>query len=106
MEDIDTKVLLEKSRTKVLLTSKEVVGYIKTALKKKPKIIIKMLIIEIILFDDRIKIYYKHTDRQKPDEIKTHQVFSFYKAFYKCNIQQYHFGNKTVPVELEINCYL
>ena len=34
-----------------------------------------MLVREIILFDDRIEIYYKHTDRQKPDEIKTHQAF-------------------------------
>ena len=106
LEDIDTKVLLEKSHTKVLLTPKEVVSYIKTALKKEPKVLIKMLIKEIILYDDHIEIYYKHSDRQKPDEQKTHQVFSFYKAFYKCNIQQYRFGNKTVPVELEINCYL
>ena len=106
LEDIDTKVLLEKSRTKVLLTPKEVVSYIKTALKKEPKILIKMLIREIILYDDHIEIYYKHTDRQNPDEPKTHQAFSFYKAFYKCNIQQYRFGNKTVPVELQINCHL
>jgi len=106
LEDIDTKVLLEKSRTKVLLTPKEVVNYIKTALKKEPKILIKMLVREIVLFDNRIEIYYKHTDRQKPDEQKTHQAFSFYKTYYKCNVQQYRFGNITVPVELEINCFL
>ena len=106
LEDVDTKILLEKSRTKVLLTPKEIVSYIKTALKKEPKVLIKILIKEIILFDDRIEIYYKHTDRQKPDEAKTHQAFSFYNAYYKCNIQQYRFGNKTVPVELEIICYL
>ena len=106
LEDISTKILLEKSHTKVLLTPKEVINYIKTALKKEPKILIKMLIREIILYDDHIEIYYKHNDRQKPDEPKTHQAFSFYTDYYKCKIQQYRFGNKTVPVELKIICFL
>ena len=106
LEDIDTKILLEKSHSKVLLTAKEVAAYIKMALKKEPKNMIKLLIKEIILYDDRVEIYYKHTDRQKPDETKTHQAFSFYKSYYNCNIQQYRFGNKTFPVNLEINCFL
>ena len=35
------------------------------------------LIKEIIIYDDRIEIYYKHTDRQNPNESKTRQGFSF-----------------------------
>ena len=51
-KDTLAKILLEKSRTKVLLTPKEIVSYIKTALKKDPKVLIKILIKEkqILIF--------------------------------------------------------
>ena len=102
IEDIDTKILLEKSHTKTLLTPKEIVGYIKKALSKNPRIMLKMLIKEIILYDNRIEIYYKHNDRQNPDESKTRQGFSFYMN----KIDKFTIDNKVFTLNIEIICFL
>ncbi len=100
LEDIDAKILLEKSHAKTLLTSKDIVSYIKKALNKNPRIMLKMLIKEIILYDDHVEIYYKHT--QNPDEKKTHQGFSFYKN----KIDNFTVDNKVFKLNIEIICFL
>ncbi|MBO5510481.1 MAG: hypothetical protein J6B24_01985, partial [Clostridia bacterium] len=39
------------------------------ALKAEPQMLIDTLIDKIILFDDKIEIYYKYTQNNNPDEI-------------------------------------
>lgn len=39
---------------------------------------LRLLIKQIVLTDDTIKIYYNTTDRKRPDEEDTHQAFCFY----------------------------
>ncbi len=67
---------------------------------------IKLLIKEIVLYDDHVDIFYKLNNRRNPDELITHQDFVFYTDYYKCNIKQYHFGSKPFPVNLDVFCYL
>ena len=38
---------------------------------------IDMLIKQVILYNDKVEIYYNYTDKTKPDE-SDHQVLSFY----------------------------
>ena len=64
--------------------------------------IVVKLIKEIILYDDRIEIYYKHTDRQNPNESKTRQGFSFYMN----KIDKFTLDNKVFTLNIEIICFL
>ena len=50
--------------------------------KKKSAQIIRPLTKRIVLFDDKIEIYYNTTDRTRPGEEDTHQAFSFYKEVF------------------------
>ena len=85
---IKSKILIEKSRGKILLNENDIVNYITIALKKEPKQLIKLLIKEIVLFDDRIEIYYKHSNTKKPDDTISHQAFSLYSDCYVCPQEQ------------------
>ena len=72
------KIAIEKTKLTILLTKEEIVGYIKTALKKEPKQMIDLLIRQIKLHDDKIEIFYKHTNNKSPDEC--HQDFRFHEG--------------------------
>ena len=102
LEDIKSKILIEKSRGKILLNENDIVNYITIALKKEPKQLIKLLIKEIVLFDDRIEIYYKHSNTKKPDDTISHQAFSF----YSCSFSYYLSDGRSPIVTLKILCYI
>ncbi|MBQ9715312.1 MAG: hypothetical protein IJV77_02750 [Clostridia bacterium] len=46
--------------------------------------LIRMLINKVILYDDKVEIYYKYTNNLKPDD-NNRQAFSFYKGY--CDIE-------------------
>ena len=102
LENINNKLVLEKNRTKTLLTEKEIVHYIKSALTKEPRIMLKLLIKEIVLYDDHVEIYYRHTDRLKPDEQNTRQAFSFYHD----KIDNFSINNTIFTLNIEIICFI
>lgn len=39
---------------------------------------IKLLVKEVILYDDKVEIYYNCIDKKKPDDLE-HQVFCMYR---------------------------
>ncbi len=88
LEDIESKILVERSKEKSQITKEEIMRYIKTAIKKEPKQMIKMLVKEIVLFDDKMEIYFNFIDKKRPDDFD-HQAFLFYSdcfdysKFYK-----------------------
>ncbi len=112
LEEKQEKLLIEKSREKVKITKAEIVKHIKTALKKEPKQMINLLVNHIILYDDKVEIYYNYTDKRRPDD-DDHQVFLFYSEtfektysyekfkFYINENKTYYFGVK-MQVELYI----
>ncbi len=55
---------------------------------------IRALIEKVVLYDDRIEIYYHHIDK-RPDAIE-HQVFSFYRETFEYNTKAW--------THQEINC--
>lgn len=67
LQNINAKILIEQSNSQKQLKRADVIEYLKHAIKKEPKLLIQMLIQKIIIYDDRLEIYYNYTDKQNPD---------------------------------------
>lgn len=78
------KLLIEKSRDKIKITKQEIIRYLKEALKKQPKTMLDLLIKEIVLYEDKIEIYYNYTNRKRPDD-EDHRAFLFYTEKFSKN---------------------
>ena len=75
LEEIQTKIKIAESKKREEIKKGDIIYYIKNCLKKDPKQMIELLIEKIILYDDKIDIYYKF-DKRSPDD--NGQDFLFY----------------------------
>lgn len=74
--DVETKIIAEKARGRVQIQKSDIVRYLKAGIKKDPLPMVALLIKKVVLYNDRIEIYYNYTDIKRPDD--DHQAFSFY----------------------------
>lgn len=68
MQDVNAKILIEQSNEQQRLKRSDVIEYLKHTIKKEPKLLIQMLIQKIIVFDDKIEIFYNYTDKKNPGD--------------------------------------
>lgn len=57
----------EQTEIENQLTKEKIIDYLKTGIKKKPQIMLNLLINKIILYDDKIEIHYNYTENHDPD---------------------------------------
>ena len=74
LEDLERKIVTERSKTRILLSEREIREYYEQALRLEPQMLINFLIKQIVLFDDKIEIYFNSPLRVSPDDS---QGFSF-----------------------------
>jgi DNA invertase Pin-like site-specific DNA recombinase len=67
LQETNEKILIEQSNEQQRLKKSDVIEYLKHTIKKEPKLLIQMLIQKIIIYDDKIEIYYNYTDKKSPD---------------------------------------
>ena len=78
LDIVEGKILIEKAKEKSAISKEDIIKFISKCIKKEPLQMIKLLIKEIILFDDKVEIYYNYIDKKSPDEFE-HQAFLFYE---------------------------
>lgn len=81
-ENLDKQILIERSKNAVKLSESDMKEFYAQALKLEPRMLISYLIKEIVLFDDKIEIYYNSAIRISPDDS---QGFSFYSKTVQMN---------------------
>ena len=74
LEDLERKIVTERSKTRILLSEREIREHYEQALRLEPQMLINFLIKQIVLFDDKIEIYFNSPLRVSPDDS---QGFSF-----------------------------
>ena len=68
IEDLERKILIEKSKCEIELTEKDIRNFIENALSLELKSLIQILIKEVVVYDDKIAIYYnKPNNVNSPD---------------------------------------
>ena len=99
LDIVEGKILTERSKEKSHLTKQDIMKFIGKCIKKEPEQMIKLLIKEIILYNDKIEIYYNFIDKIRPDDF-VHQAFSFYTTEINLDVKE---QNKATNTENEIN---
>ena len=89
LEIAEGKVLAEKAKNQVQITPADIKRFIYKALKKEPYAMIRLLVKEIILYDDKVEIYYNFIDKKGPGDLD-HQAFCIYTQ--ECDIDPKDFG--------------
>ena len=76
--EIENNINKEKNRLSIGITKKDIVSFIRKSLKKDDKQMIDMLVNKIILYDDKIEVYFNFTKNSGDN-----QGSLFYKDFTK-----------------------
>lgn len=96
---VSEKLLIENAKEKTVLTKNEIIEHILRTVKEKPKPMIEKLIKRIILYNDKIEIYYNYADRRTPDD-ESHREFCFYS--FNTKIDTYRLGGERISIDYEI----
>ncbi len=94
-EDLERKILIEKARTQVKIPESIMREFYRQALELEPQMLINYLIKEIILYDDKLEIYFNSPikiNNDKSDCADSTSGFLFYRNFKKMSyrIQGYN----------------
>ena len=79
LEDIERQIIVEKSKTNFKLTKEDIVTYLNDALKLEPQLLINYIVNQIILFDDKMQIFFNSPTIKTTDESKTPFSTKIYK---------------------------
>ena len=77
---------------------------IRKALKKEPRLMIKLLVKEVILYDDKVEIYYNCIDKKRPDDLD-HQVFCIYRQDCEVDPKELGFRHNVMGCKLALEMY-
>lgn len=89
LETAEGKVVFERAKSKIQITPADIKRFIYKALKKEPYFMIRLLVKQIKLYDDKVEIYYNFIDKKRPDDLD-HQAFLVYSE--DCDIDPKDFG--------------
>ena len=81
LADINMKIAAEECKLERKLTKEDVEAHIMDALASEPRLLIEFLIDKIILYEDKIEIFYKYTNNNNPDE----PITEVHRDFFLCN---------------------
>ncbi len=68
LADISAKITAEECKQRIGLSRAEIIAHIRSALQKEPQQMINALVNKVILYNDKIEIYYNYTLRKDPDD--------------------------------------
>ncbi len=79
LEDIERQIIVEKSKTNFKLTKEDILNYFNDALKLEPQLLINYLVNQIILYDDKMQIYFNSPSISTNNTTKTPFKTKIYK---------------------------
>lgn len=85
-EELERNILIEQNRNAVRIKASEIREYYKEALTLEAQGLINYLIKEIVLFDDKIEIYFNKPTRTSPDESRGISVYNGNNEKYNLEI--------------------
>ena len=99
--DIQNKIAIEKQKEQLIVQRDDIVKYLKSAIKKEPRLMIQLIIKEVVLYNDKIEIHFNYTEAKRPDDEK-HRAFSFYSFEKKVLVDQHRLNKPPIEKNYEI----
>ena len=67
-EELERLILIERSKQSVVYTEAQIREYYEATLKEEPQALINLLVKQIVLYDDKIEIYFTAPIAAGPDD--------------------------------------
>ena len=67
-KELDKQIIMEKSKNAVRVSEEQIRAYYKEALALEAQMLINYLVDEIVMYDDKIEIFFHKPTRNSPDE--------------------------------------
>ena len=99
---VSNNILIERAKHKLELKKEDIVKFIKSSLKKEPRQLIRLLVKEVVLYEDKIEIYYNYIDNKKGLDDNEHQSFSFFNDIFEIVIDEQKFSAKQYKIKLNV----
>lgn len=99
VEDLDIKIIKERSKLSEKVTEQDIREYYEKALKYEAKLMIGYLVKEIRLYDDKIEIHFNSPIDKSPDES---QGFLLYRGYGNMQIKILKLQERVTILEVEI----
>ena len=96
--DLKTKVALEESASALELKLPEVCKYIKKYIKKEPYVVIKKLVRQIMVYDDKIEVFLNYTNRAKTEK----EGITFYETTATVEADRHLLHVEPKPEEIKV----
>ena len=100
IEDLDKKILIEKSKANIKISEEEIRKYYKSALEREPLALINYVIKEIKLYNDKVEITF-NTPTKNSDNSQGFSFLSINKSLKK-EIQY----KEAIIINMTINFYI
>lgn len=100
--ELNEKIASEQSKTKLHITESDIKTHISEALKKEPRLMVDTLIKKVILYNDKIEIYYNYTNGTNPDRTADHRGFIFYTCKKSFSLDRWTFDKKPIILDFDI----
>ena len=68
LTSVEQEILIEKAKAENFITKDEICDFIFKAIKKNPDAMIRTLIKQIVVYDDKIEIFYNFTSKNPDDD--------------------------------------
>ncbi len=85
-EELDRQILIERSKNAVRVSAEEIKMYYKEALALEAQMLINYIVKEIVMYDDKIEIFFNKPTRNSPDESRGCFVYTGRKENYDIEI--------------------
>ena len=79
LDELERHILIEKTKTSLILSREDVKQYFIEAIKLEPEMIIDNLIKQIVVYNDRLEIYFNTPLKTSPNN--TDSLFYYHKSF-------------------------
>ena len=106
LENISYNLIIEKSNNSIKIKKPDIIKFLKKTLKKTPDSMIRHLIKKIVLFDDKMEIYYNYIERKKRTDDKNHQPFLFHTNKFSSPTLIKSSGYKDGVINLSIELFI
>lgn len=104
--ELSEKIQIERSKTKLTLTKADITKYLSAAIRKNPQPMIDALIRKVVLYNDKIDVYYKYTKDTTPDGTDPRREFVFYTCTKSFEIDTRKFNGQLIVLTFEITLYI
>ena len=110
LDEIEAKIITENAKEKASLKREDIIRYLKGAIKKDPKQMIRELVKKVVLYDEKIQIYYNYTENKREnkgaDGGSADQPCCFYNEEKVFNIGLYKLRNHSNSIILQTELYI